>query len=153
VAALAITLEELLPCRVEYAEQVIRNARSLAAHLADRGFEVPGAAFGYTETHQVWVEPPPGTPPKDWGKRLAASDIRSTTVRLPNSGRPGLRLGVQELTRTGMDTDAMAFVADILAAALLYGRAPDLVSAKVADLVADYQQVRWTAGAAVDVAR
>lgn len=148
-AALAITLEELLPDRVAYAEQVIHNARRLAVHLVERGFDVPGAAFGHTETHQIWVQPPPDAPPKGWGKRLAACGIRSTTVSLPSSGRSGLRLGVQELTRMGMRDDAMAEVAGILVAALVEEDAPDDVAARVARLVGDHGQVRWADGAHV----
>lgn len=154
VGALAITLAELLPERVAYAEQVIANATTLAAGLAARGFDVPGAEFGFTETHQVWVQPPESSAPKDWGKRLATAGVRSTTVVLPSSGRSGLRLGVQELTRMGMGADAMEAVASILGRVLVEGADPDVVGAQVTSLVADYQQVCFAGGSQfVDTAR
>jgi glycine/serine hydroxymethyltransferase len=143
VAALAITLEELMPWRTEYASRVVGNARALAGCLARRGFDVAGAAFGFTETHQVWVHPPSGMPPKEWGKRLAAGNVRSTTVTLPSQASPGLRLGVQELTRTGMREGDMAVVADLLARILLAGEDPLRVARDVVDFVRCFPGVHF----------
>jgi glycine hydroxymethyltransferase len=143
VGALAITLEELMPWRREYASRVVGNARALAGCLTRRGFDVPGAAFGFTETHQVWVHPPTGTPPKEWGKRLAAGNVRSTTVTLPTRASPGLRLGVQELTRTGMREGDMPVVADLLTRILLAGEDPLRVARDVVDFVRCFPSVHF----------
>lgn len=134
VGALAITLDELMPHRVAYGRAVRENARALARALAVRGFDVPGEAFGYTETHQVWIVPPSGVSAIEWGKCLLASSIRSTVVRLPVNGQPGLRFGVQELTRMGMGEPEMEQVAEIVARALLRRDSAARVASAVAEL-------------------
>lgn len=148
VAALSVTLEELAPFKVAYAEAIVANARALAGELAARGLDVPGAAFGHTETHQVWVLPT-GDDPLAWGRALAEAGVRSTTVKLPATGTPGLRLGAQELTRVGMAPADMADVADVVVAAI---REPaPSVRDRVRDLVARFPDVHWVAE--LDVAR
>ncbi|MCF3134607.1 serine hydroxymethyltransferase [Streptomyces olivochromogenes] len=143
VGSLAITLEELLPHRVEYARQIIANARRLAHELVERGFDVAGAHFGHTDTHQVWVHLPEDSTPHAWGRLLTSSDIRTTTVVLPSNARSGLRLGTQELTRWGMKEDDMAAVAELLARLLLRGEDSAKVAADVADLARAFPGVAY----------
>ncbi|MEW2544892.1 serine hydroxymethyltransferase [Streptomyces sp. NPDC047002] len=143
VASLAITLEELLPNRTAYATQVIANARRLADELARRGFELPGADFGFTDTHQVWLHMPESSGTHAWGRLLTGADIRTTTVVLPSNARPGLRLGTQELTRWGMKEDDMAAVAELLARLLLRSEDPRKVAADVADLAREFPGVAY----------
>ncbi len=146
VAALAITLEELLDHREHYASMVVRNARAFARCLAAGGFDVPGEAFGYTETHQVWIAPPASISAIDWGKRLLAANVRSTVVNLPVNGRPGLRLGVQELTRMGMGEQEMENVADILKQCLLDRESPERIQREVAALSRTFPTPRFIGG-------
>lgn len=143
VGSLAITLEELLPHRAAYARQTIANARALGGQLARRGFDVAGEAFGWSDTHQVWVHFPEGTGPHAWGRVLTAANIRSTTVQLPTTGRPGLRLGTQELTRWGMKENDMGVVADLLARLLLRGEEPGEIAEDVATLALSYPGVAF----------
>jgi glycine hydroxymethyltransferase len=143
VGCLAITLEELLPVRVAYAEQVIANARELAEQLAQRGFEIAGKEFGWTDTHQVWAHFPQGSGPHTWGRLLTRAGIRSTTVALPSCAGPGLRLGTQELTRSGMKQDDMGAVAGLLERVLLRGEDPERLAGDVAELVAAFPGVAY----------
>lgn len=112
--ALAITLIEMMRSRVSYGESIKQNARSLAQALKRQGLNVPGESFGFTETQQVWIEAPSAADAIALGHSLRAGNIRSTVVPLPSNGKPGLRLGVQEITRVGMKTDEMVEVASIL---------------------------------------
>ncbi|MFX0575067.1 hypothetical protein [Nocardia nepalensis] len=141
VGALAITLEELMPNKTRYAENIMANAKFLASFLATSGFEVSGQEFGFTETHQVWIEMPAELPLSEWGKRLAAANIRSTTVMLPSSGRPGLRLGVQELTRVGMGKDEMGSVSELLSSILLKDAEPASLRSEVAKIANQFPDV------------
>ncbi|WP_328936922.1 serine hydroxymethyltransferase [Streptomyces tauricus] len=143
VGSLAITLEELMPHRTAYAQQVIDNARALGTQLASRGFDVAGKDFGYSETHQVWVHLPEGHTTHQWGRTLTAAGIRSTTVQLPSTGRPGLRLGTQELTRWGMRESDMSVVADLLARLLLRGEAVKEIAEDVSTLALSYPGVAF----------
>lgn len=143
VGSLAITLEELLPHRYDYAHQVIANARQLARELARRGFEVAGERIGWTDTHQVWVHMPEANTPHEWGRLLTHTDIRTTTVVLPSNARPGLRLGSQELTRWGMKEDDMAQVAELLARLLLRGEGSRAVASDVGRLAEAFPGVAY----------
>ncbi|MEN3586027.1 DegT/DnrJ/EryC1/StrS family aminotransferase [Streptomyces sp. ZYX-F-203] len=142
VGSLAITLEELLPHRVDYARQIMANARRLARELVEQGFDVAGADFGHTETHQIWVHPPEGDA-HAWGRLLTGADIRTTTVVLPSTTRSGLRLGVQEVTRWGMREDDMVPVAELLARLLLRGEDSAKVAMDVADLARCFPGVAY----------
>ncbi len=88
-----------------YADQTIRNARSLAAALDRLGFDVQGRDFGYTESHQVAVNVKAFGGGETVSRRLEANDIILNMNMLPheplrNHDRPeGIRLGVQEMTR------------------------------------------------------
>ncbi|ANW22448.1 serine hydroxymethyltransferase [Streptomyces clavuligerus] len=143
VGSLAISLEELLPHRTAYAHQVIANARALAGLLAERGFDVAGGAFGHTDTHQVWVHFPEGNTPHEWGRLLTRANIRSTSVVLPSSAAPGLRLGTQELTRWGMTETDMAPVADLLERLLLRGDDAETVAKEVVELARAFPGVAF----------
>ncbi len=134
VGALAITLQEMMEDRAPYGRAVRGNAQALARRLAAHGFSVPGVAFGYTETHQVWIVPPQPTMAIEWGKRLLAACVRSTVVRLPVNGQPGLRFGVQELTRLGMGEAEMEKVAQICAHCLVQEKPVEGLRRDVAEL-------------------
>lgn len=143
VGALAITLKELMARRVEYAENIIANARALARALHARGFQVAGEDFGFSETHQVWIEPPGTVSPVEWGKRLLEAGIRVTVVTLPTTGQPGVRLGVQELTRVGMGAAEMELVAGLFARCLTDKQTSASLKPEVAALVRDFPNVQY----------
>jgi glycine hydroxymethyltransferase len=138
IGALAITLAEMMVDRQAYAEAIVTNAQSLARHLHSRGFLVPGEAFGFTETQQIWIEPPSGPDAIAWGHKLRRANIRSTVVPLPSTGLPGLRLGVQELTRVGMKPQSMGQVAEILRMCLLEDESEEKTRLDVAEIVSEY---------------
>ena len=55
----------------------------------------------------------------------------------------GLRLGVQELTRVGMDNTQMEEVANLYARVLLKGEDPALVKPDVTALKSEFQTIRY----------
>ena len=143
VGALAITFSELQPDRVSYARDIVANARALASALSDKGFRVSGAGFGFSETHQVWIEPPEGQDPIAWGQALCRAGIRSTVVCLPSSGDPGLRLGVQELTRLGMGDAQMQQIAALFARCLLAKTDPAQLRNEVYNIAGGFECVQY----------
>ncbi|HXW36570.1 MAG TPA: serine hydroxymethyltransferase, partial [Nitrososphaerales archaeon] len=56
VAALAVSLLEMLEFGKAYAQSMVKNAQALAKSLADRGVSVRGAGIGYTKSHQVLLD-------------------------------------------------------------------------------------------------
>ena len=125
LAQLAVSTFEMMDFAEAYAEQTIRNARSLAAALDRLGFDVQGRDFGYTESHQVAVNVKAFGGGETVSRRLEANDIILNMNMLPheplrNHDRPeGIRLGVQEMTRFGMREPEMEEIARLIHACIV----------------------------------
>jgi glycine hydroxymethyltransferase len=101
----------------EYAARIVSNAQALGRALDTLGTSVEARDFGYTRSHQIAVNV------ADWGggveaaKRLEANDIIVNYNMLPGDTDPrlpsGLRVGVPEMTRFGMDEQAMGELAQL----------------------------------------
>ncbi|MDA4137230.1 MAG: serine hydroxymethyltransferase [Thaumarchaeota archaeon] len=151
VAAKALTFAEFLKYGKAYAKDVVTNARALAEGLAELGEKVIGEEMGYTKSHQVALDV---TAYGDGGlveKKLEAMNIIANRQLLPGdlqAGRHytnpgGVRLGVAELTRLGMNKGDMREVAEILRAALTTDKAAQ-VKKRVALLRKSHQTVKYS---------
>lgn len=129
-----------------YAKAVVVNAKALAAALSKAGFSVACADRGYTESHQVALDVGAHGGGKAVASRLAAEDVICNMNLLPgepgkNATDPkGIRLGVQEMTRTGMGPAEMEEIARILADAVLLRKS---VRAEAHRLRARFPDVRY----------
>jgi glycine/serine hydroxymethyltransferase len=123
-----------------YARQIVRNARAFAAALAERGVDVQGdAADGYTRTHHVWADVPAGAELYPTAERLFAGGLVVNPFNpLPSLGGPGIRMGVNEVTKLGMTEPAMVELADAFAAVVLAGADPNRIAGQVARLRAEF---------------
>jgi glycine/serine hydroxymethyltransferase len=116
---------EMLAFRDVYPGQVVGNAKAFAAALVDNGLAVDGdATLGFTETHQVLLNVAPGR--GEWAADLfEANNIITNHQALftdPNFGAAsGVRLGVQEMTRYGMNEADFQVLAGLLADILAQG--------------------------------
>ena len=110
VAALGIAFEELLRDR-GYGTRVIKNSKTLARALDDKGMPVRFSDRGYTESHQVLF--------KLEAKRAAELCHRYEKVGIFTD--EGGRLGTAELTHRGMAEPEMEEVADIMASVYKHG--------------------------------
>jgi glycine hydroxymethyltransferase len=116
--ALLIATREMKKYGRAYAEQIIKNAQALGRSLAELGTEVEAKEFGFTRSHMIAVNV------ANWGggvevaKRLEANDLIVNYNMLPGDADPrqpsGLRIGVPEMTRFGMDERAMGELAQLL---------------------------------------
>jgi len=99
---------EMNEFREDYQKQVRLNAKALAKTLKDKGIQVEGdPKDGFTETHQVLIRV------KDYGngqeiaRRLEENNIITNYQALPDDETflepSGIRMGVQEMTRFGME--------------------------------------------------
>ena len=120
LAQMAIATYEMMEFGEQYAEDTIKNARALAAALDSHGFDVQGKEHGFTESHQVAVNVKEFRGGERVSKMLELNDIILNMNMLPheplrNHDRPdGIRIGVQEMTRFGMDEAAMGRVAELM---------------------------------------
>ena len=102
----------------EYQQAVLANAKALARALADCGLNVAGdPAVSYTETHQVVLEVGYARGP-ELARRLEASGIIVNYQAGPEeegfTAAGGLRLGVAEMTRFGMQPGDFETVAQLI---------------------------------------
>jgi glycine hydroxymethyltransferase len=118
--ALLVAIREMQAHGPAYAAQVVANAQALGTALDAEGIAVEAKDFGYTRSHQIAVNVSAYGGGVAVAQRLEACDIivnynllpRDTDARNPS----GLRIGVQEMTRYGMNEPQMQRLAELMAA-------------------------------------
>jgi glycine hydroxymethyltransferase len=124
IAAKAVAFwEASQPAFAEYAAQVVRNARALAAALAEEGFRV---VSGGTDNHLVLIDLRTFNPELTGKVAQEALDRAGITLnrnQIPDDPRPpfvtsGLRIGAPAVTTTGMKEPEMADIAHLIARVL-----------------------------------
>jgi glycine hydroxymethyltransferase len=125
IAAKAICFGEALrPEFRDYQEQVVKNARALAARLAGHGFRI---VSGGTDNHVMLVDlRPKGLNGADASHALDEAGITVNKNAIPfDSGTPmkpsGIRIGTPAITTRGMKEEHAAQVADFIHEALSAG--------------------------------
>jgi glycine hydroxymethyltransferase len=148
--ALAYTIAEMARFGHDYASQVVSNAKRLAKALDESGFRVLGKEKGYTESHQVALDVQPYGGGAPVSLALAQADIITNKNLLPgenprNSRTPaGIRLGVQELTRLGMNEAEMERIAELFTQVVINRENPESVRHAVHALRSEFTEVRYT---------
>ncbi|MGA2975291.1 MAG: serine hydroxymethyltransferase [Spirochaetia bacterium] len=147
LVALTFATYEMLEFGVEYARQVIANARHFARKLYDLGFKVQAEQFGFTESHQVAVDM------SDLGGGdAAARNLKDNRIivnmnllpfePLDRATNPaGIRLGVQEMTRVGMREPEMEQIAELFKRCLMEKK---FVGDEVKEFRSKYQSVGFS---------
>ncbi len=122
LAMLAATLE-MNHFKAGYQAAVLANARAFAAACHAAGIPVEGGeADGFTRTHQVVIRVKPFGDGKEIAARLEANNIITNYQALPDDETfyhpSGIRMGVSEMTRFGMEpadfTELARLLADVI---------------------------------------
>jgi glycine hydroxymethyltransferase len=131
IAAKAVALKEALSSEFrKYQENVVRNARTLAAELIKKGFRV---ISGGTDNHMMLVDL---TSKAVTGKEAeTALDTVGITVNknvIPFDERPptvtsGIRLGTPSVTTRGMGEREMIEIADIISSVIQDRSNPEVI--------------------------
>ncbi len=120
VAALGISLAEMLEFGRDYADQIVKNAKALAQNLYELGFDVLCEDQGFTESHQVAMDVKKIGSAAKMAKDMEANNIILNKNLLPWDDRKrtddpsGIRLGTQEITRRGLKEAQMQEVAEFI---------------------------------------
>jgi len=134
IAALALALAEMKKFGNAYADQVIRNAKTLAKALHDYGFPVRCQHLGFTQSHQVLL---------DYGGfelgRVIAEKLQDANMIVDC----GVRIGTCEVTRRGMKETEMLGIAELIKRAVMDNEQPQNVKKDVAKLCADFQKIEY----------
>jgi glycine hydroxymethyltransferase len=116
--ALVVATREMKKYGREYSAQIVRNAQALGHSLDELGTSVEAREFGYTKSHMIAVNVAQWGGGVEVAKRLEANDIIVNYNMLPGDTDPrnpsGLRIGVPEMTRFGMDERAMGELAQLI---------------------------------------
>jgi aminomethyltransferase len=123
---LLMSAYEMNHFRDAYQQSIVTNAKAFARALSDCGLTVAGdSAIDYTETHQVILNVGFGKGP-DVARRLEENNIVLNYQAAPDeegfTASGSLRMGVQEMTRFGMEPDDFAELAQLMAAVIRDGK-------------------------------
>jgi glycine hydroxymethyltransferase len=95
-----------------------RLCATLGHNLDELGTPVEAREFGYTKSHMIAVNVAQWGGGVEAAKRLEANDIIVNYNMLPGDTDPrnpsGLRIGIPEMTRFGMDERAMGELAQLI---------------------------------------
>jgi aminomethyltransferase len=126
LVGLLLAAYEMNAFKLNYQKAVITNAKAFARFLKEKGLMVEGdPKVGYTETHQVIVRVGYGKGP------MMAERLEENNIIVNYQGAPDdeafttascLRMGVQEMTRFGMEEDDFAQLADYMSQVILHDR-------------------------------
>ncbi|MGC9346146.1 MAG: aminotransferase class I/II-fold pyridoxal phosphate-dependent enzyme [Candidatus Bathyarchaeales archaeon] len=134
IAALTLALAEMKNFGKTYAEQIIRNSKTLAKALHDYGFPVVCQHLGFTQSHQVLL---------DYGGykqgRVVAEKLQRANIIVDC----GVRIGTCEVTRRGMKEEEMLKIAELIKRTVVNGEQPENVKKDVAKLCAEFQKVEY----------
>ena len=123
VAALGVSLAEALEFQIQYAEQTVANAKSLAEGMWNRGMKVFAPEHGFTESHTILVDVSEFGGGADVSLRAESCGLVMNKNMLPGDvsavNPSGIRLGTPELTRLGMGADEMDEIAELIHLAAL----------------------------------
>ena len=144
LVGLLVAAYEMNHFKDEYQLKVINNAKAFARALKDCGFDVAGdPAIDFTETHQVIVRVGYARGP-EVARRLESVNIICNYQATPEeegfTASGGIRLGVSEMTRFGMEEKDFAAVANLMKEAVIDNAD---VSKQVKTLRARFRELRF----------
>jgi len=133
VAALTVSLLEMMQFGKSYAQTVIKNSQTLAKALVDGGVRVRGAPFGYTKSHQVLLD-------YDLSRLgFYSAKLEQANIIIDNGGR----VGTSELTRLGYGATDIEEVADLICLVVLGKKPVDFIKKRVKTLVKQHQEPKY----------
>src|SRR6059036_2018570 len=151
LAGKAVMFAEMLAFGKEYASQIVKNSRALAAALHEEGFQVLGAKKGFTRSHLLVADITKFGDGKTIEKKLEDANIILNRNLLPydiKAGRHfeapgGIRCGVSEVTRLGMKESDVVEIADLMTRVVVKGEDSRRVAADVAEFRKGFQRVQY----------
>jgi glycine hydroxymethyltransferase len=132
IAAKAVCFREALdPSFKTYAQQIVSNAKALAAGLAKNGYRI---VSGGTDNHLMLVD----LRPKGLNGKIASDALDHAGITVNKNGIPfdtepiskggGIRVGTPAVTTRGMKEEEMMEIADLIHNALTHKDDPGVIS-------------------------
>lgn len=147
LSGLAVAALELQEYGTSYAAQCVANAQALAQALAERGVPVWKPISSYTSTHHIAIDARPFGGGTHAARRAEAANVFFSGIALPlPNDRPdyvGIRLGTQEITRWGFQTQDMDWIANIIVKVLEYPEQAEAIRQEVIDARNQWNTLRF----------
>jgi glycine hydroxymethyltransferase len=134
IAGLSLTLAEMKEFGKDYARHVIQNAQTLAKAMAEKGFPVACPRLGFTRSHQIFL---------DFGGYKQGGTVAKKLEKANIIADSGVRLGVCEVTRRGMEKEEMFRVADFIYQAYRKVENPNEIKKDVVKFMKDFQEIHY----------
>ena len=134
IAALTLALAEMKEFGKSYAQQVIRNAQTLAKALHEYGFPVVCPHLGFTRSHQVILN----YGGYEKGRKIAEK-LQEANIIVDCA----VRIGTCEVTRRGMRESEMLKIAELLKRVIFDREDSEKIKAEVAKLCSEFQNVKY----------
>ena len=119
---------------MKYAPQVIANAKALAKALHEGGLPVKCADYGFTKSHQVFLDIDGEENVNRFSEKLKEANMIVDH---------GIRLGTNESTRRGMKTRDMERVAELIIR-VYKGEEPASVRRAATRLRKEFKTIEYT---------
>jgi len=134
LAALIWALDEIRRRGAKYASQIIANAKALAKALHEGGLPVKCADYGFTKSHQVFVDINGEEAINRFSEKLEEANMIVDH---------GIRLGTNESTRRGMKARDMERVAELILR-VYKGEEPSSVRRAATRLRKEFKTIEYT---------
>lgn len=140
--ALYITLLEMHFFGAKYAEQTVQNAKTLANELEKYGFNILQNKQNHTDTNIVFIKNDSKKLTEARCRKLHSSGISTNARRI--YGAELLRLGVQEITRKGMSTNEIKFIARLIKHAILDEKNCKVIQEQIKELLNSFDNIHYS---------
>ena len=134
IAALTLALAEMKEFGRSYAAQVVNNAQALARALSDYRFPVACHAYGFTKSHQVFLNYGGYKAGRAIAERLEKANIITDCT---------VRLGTCETTRRGMKEREIQEIATLMKRVIIDREKPSKVKKDSIKLAGEFQKVAY----------
>ena len=134
IAALIWALDEIRRRGAKYASQVIANSKALAKALHEGGLPVKCADYGFTESHQIFLDISGEENVNRFSENLEQANMIVDH---------GIRLGTNESTRRGMKVRDMERVAELVIR-VYKGEDPSNVRRAATKLRKEFKTIEYT---------
>ena len=152
MAALGVTMAEMIDFGEEYARKTIENAQTLGQELHSLGVDVFGEKLGFTKSHTIVADIRKFGGGKKVAERLERCGIILNKNLIPvdknkNSMDPsGIRIGAQEITRIGFGKDDVRTVAELIHRAISTETPDDVIRKDIIQFKSKFNEVKYCYG-------
>jgi len=142
---LLMAVYEMNRFKDKYQNNVINNAKAFAKALKNNGIDVEGdESDGFTETHQVVIRVSKHGTGQELARRLEENNIITNYQALPDDESfllaSGIRMGVSEMTRFGMEMEDFGMLAEFIADVVIRNKS---VKEEVAKRRKDFLEMKY----------